>query len=224
MDKPNWLAIWLFRRWPRLIMWRRSPLRRWLLRASVVVAAVLFLTGLVRLGLKFDLGKSDWAAWVQAVGSIAAIAGAWLIGKHQSDTAYSHALSLQKNERHSRVQAVFPIAARAHELIVELDNMPYDHYYKGPYSAASFNACIKAIEAIPLHELGKMGLVEGYMQMQQALEAAAHAAAKRLELGEARYARGKAERASDADVAEARRKADAALVRISESQSLLSIS
>jgi hypothetical protein len=209
---------WLTRRWPRLLLWKWSPWRRWFLRVVGGAAVVLVLTGLVWLGLKFDLGKSDWAAWVQAVGSIAAIAGAWVIGKRQSDTAYLHAMRLQENDRHNRVLAVFPIAARAHELIVELDNMPYDHYYKGHYSAPSFRACIKAIEAIPLHELGKFGLVEGYMQMQQALEAAAHAAAKRLELGESRYARGKAERASDADVAEARRKADAALSLINSSQ------
>jgi hypothetical protein len=58
------------------------------------------------------------------------------------------------------------------------------------------------------------------MEMQQALEAAAHAAAKRLELGESRYAKGKEARASDAHVADARRKADAALTLIHDNQSI----
>lgn len=216
-------AGWLLRRWPHLRQWKLWPWRQWFLEVSGGAVLFLVVGGLLWLGLKFELGKSDWASWVQALGSIAAIAGAWLIGKIQSKTAYVHALRLRERERYDRMHAVFPIATRAHELITELDTEPFDLYYKDRYSAASFRVCIKAIEAIPLHELGNFGLVEGYMEMQQALEAAAHAAAKRLELGESRYAQGKAERASDAHVSDARRKADAALSLISSNQYLRSI-
>ncbi|MET3461244.1 hypothetical protein [Variovorax atrisoli] len=175
------------------------------------------MAGLLWLGVNFELGKSDWAAWVQAVGSIAAIVGAWLIGKSQSKAAFLHALRLKESERYDRVRAVFPIAERAHALITALDGEQYDHYYKVRYSDASFRVCIKAIEAIPLHELGNFGLVQGYMEMQQALAAAAHAAAKRLELGNDLAARF-AERASDSHVADARHKAEMALELIKSNQ------
>jgi hypothetical protein len=214
---------WLFERLPHLRQWKLWDWRRWFLDVAGGAVAVLVLGGLALLGLNFELGKSDWAAWVQALGSIAAIVGAWLIGKSQSKAAFLRALRLRERERYDRVHAIFPIAARAHELITELDAEPYDLYYKDRYSEASFRVCMKAIEAIPLHELGNFGLVEGYMEMQQALEAAAHAAAKRLELGEFRYAQGKAERASDAHVSDAHRKADMALSLISSNQVIRSI-
>ncbi len=213
----------LFKRWPHLRQWKLWDWRRWALNILIGAIAIPVLGGLVWLGLSLELSKSDWAAWVQALGSIAAIAGAWLIGKSQAKAAFLHALRLRERERYDRVHAVFPIAARAHELIAELDAEPYDEYYKERYSEASFRVCMKAIEAIPLHELGNFGLVEGYMEMQQALEAAAHAAAKRLELGESRYSQGWADRASDAHVSDAHRKAESALNLISSNQLMRSI-
>lgn len=52
------------------------------------LTVVFALGALVIIGRQFDLSKSDWAAWVQAVGSIAAIAGTfgvmWMQQRHQA--------------------------------------------------------------------------------------------------------------------------------------------
>lgn len=65
------------------VMFRWTPqMRRWLRNGALVCAAT---AALITAGLRADLGKSDWAAWVQAIGSIAAIAAAavtvtWQVG------------------------------------------------------------------------------------------------------------------------------------------------
>lgn len=45
--------------------------------------AVFSMASLVVTGLNNGLSKSDWASWVQAVGSIGAIVGTWAIARHQ---------------------------------------------------------------------------------------------------------------------------------------------
>ncbi len=68
--------------WRKLLSWT-PQLHRWmrvlLLSASVVAA-------LVAIGLKSDLSKSDWASWVQAIGSIGAILAAFGIANAQTRT------------------------------------------------------------------------------------------------------------------------------------------
>jgi len=51
--------------------------------------------GVREVQVTFDLSKADWAAWAQAIGSILAIVGAFLIARHQ------HALQRQAAEQRS---------------------------------------------------------------------------------------------------------------------------
>jgi hypothetical protein len=48
-------------------------------------AALAALFVLVPLGIHFELTKSDWASWVQAIGSIGAIIGTFAVAKFQFD-------------------------------------------------------------------------------------------------------------------------------------------
>jgi hypothetical protein len=42
---------------------------------------------LVLLGRQYDLNKSDWASWIQGVGSIAAILGSFALARHEAKTS-----------------------------------------------------------------------------------------------------------------------------------------
>lgn len=207
----------LFKQYPRLRQY--SSNWRVLRRGAVVLLVVVFVAGgLIYWGRQEELTKAEWPGWVQAVGSIAAIAGAWMLGRDQSKQAFQQALQLGNHERVERVRALFPIAAHAFELVAELANEPYDDYYKLKYSAVAFQTCQRALEAIPLHELGNFGLVQGYMEMQQALQAAAHAAAMRVEIGQMEFGRRKRARASDDHIQAALARATGALQQIKDSQ------
>jgi len=46
-----------------------------------------------------NLSSAEWAAWVQAIGSVAAIVAAALIAKHQSNLQHKNAINLHKTER-----------------------------------------------------------------------------------------------------------------------------
>lgn len=172
---------WLYKRLPHLRQ-LRFP---WRATTEIIcgVLIVPLLVGLVWLGLEFELTKSDWAAWVQAIGSMGAIVGAWRIGSRQSQAAFRHALDLREIEQQERLRAIFPIATHAFELIGELADQPFETYYRKSYSATAFQSCLRAINAIPLHELGRYGLVEGYMSLQSALDDAKDAAIKRYKHG-----------------------------------------
>lgn len=207
---------WLYRRYPHF---RQFPFGWRLSKRTAMSALTLVLVGcLIRWGIREDLKAADWASWVQAFGSIGAIVGAWIIGRAQSKSALEHALQLRDREHVERVRALFPIAARAFELVQDLEREPCDSYYQITYSESSFRTCLKALAAIPLHELGSYALVQGYMEMQQALEAAALAAAGRKELGQFNFAERQRRRAADSDISAAYRVAKMALDKIETSQ------
>lgn len=69
----------------------------------IVAVGSLIASALVMLGSHYDLNKSEWAAWVQAVGSIAAIIGSFWISHRQVVAA--------NREAHSRRVALLDSAA-----------------------------------------------------------------------------------------------------------------
>jgi hypothetical protein len=187
-------------------------------RSATAVLGLVVVACLIRWGFRESLSATEWASWVQAFGSIGAIMGAWFIGRAQSKSALEQALQLRDREHVERVRALFPIAARAFELVQDLEKEPFDSYYQATYSEGAFRTCLKAIAAIPLHELGSYGLVQGYMEMQQALEAAALAAAGRKELGQFNFAERQRRRAADGDISAAYLDATMALKQIEDHQ------
>lgn len=54
-------------------------------RIGYSLFAIAGIAAVIGIGVAFDLGKSDWAAWVQAVGSIAAIFSAIWISNNQHE-------------------------------------------------------------------------------------------------------------------------------------------
>ena len=85
---------------------------RWLISTPVIAAslAIFLLLGLVLLGRSYNLSKSDWSGWVQAIGSILAIAGAILIARNQHDKA--QALAMAKATADARIARDKELIAR----------------------------------------------------------------------------------------------------------------
>lgn len=85
---------------------------------TLVIAFLL--VDLVWLGRAFDLGKSDWAAWVQAIGSIAAIFGAFIIANGQLKRDREADQRRRQDETDARVSLGLQARARAVKNMVEI--------------------------------------------------------------------------------------------------------
>lgn len=77
----------------------------WLLAAGAGVLAFFFSIGLLtflldeRIGSFVPKSSGDGASWIQAIGSIAAIIGSYVVGKSQADRAHESALALYEQQR-----------------------------------------------------------------------------------------------------------------------------
>lgn len=142
--------------------------------------AAMVICGLIGLGAYQwvpwkDVEGQTWAAWVQAIGSIAAIIGAFYIGKHQADVQKSVAEKARKDvlaDRHSTVKS---IADRAYQRCL---NIKPDLEGEGDfgnlvffisYRENDFTNAIKLLDAAPHFELGSGKLVEGILVLRDAM-------------------------------------------------------
>lgn len=89
------------------LKWHNSPL----------VILVLLCTGaivdLVLVGREFDLSKSDWASWVQAIGSIAAILFAYVLGEKQAKVAFASVREADKIAAQRKFDSILAVADSA---------------------------------------------------------------------------------------------------------------
>lgn len=127
-------------------------------------------------GYKANLNPSEWASWVQAVGSIIAIAGAFAIGKHQADVQRKVAEQARRDlvsDRHSTVKGVFD---RVFQLCL---NVEAHITYQGQNDIREFAfiyiethvpAAQRLLDEIPLHELGSAELVHATLDMKEAMQ------------------------------------------------------
>ncbi|AOZ06547.1 hypothetical protein BKK80_12500 [Cupriavidus malaysiensis] len=102
---------------------------------------------------------SDWAAWIQAVGSIGAIVGAYTIGQRQARASLDQAIHLRDMEIKAKGQAMTAVveAATKHAASIRglAERMPFVPFY-GYWrllGKEETEAVIRSIEALPLHEL-----------------------------------------------------------------------
>lgn len=125
---------------------------------SVYGAFMVFNKG-ERVVFHFEKG-GDLAAWIQAVGSIGAIFGAFLLGKRQAQEARKLAQEMVDKEREilrhqykTMLLVVIAAAETAAEYVIELELAEFDHIWQGTIRD-DLNSALAAFARVPLHGLG----------------------------------------------------------------------
>jgi hypothetical protein len=115
-------------------------------------------------GTFFDLSKSDWAAWVQAVGSIGAIVGAVYVMDRQSEAAAKLAIDTEHRAMARRLSAIEGIVEHAFHLsmLVGAHTKPIENFYNYFFSyvdPTDLEAALASLHAIPVHTLESYKMV-----------------------------------------------------------------
>ncbi|MGH8857686.1 MAG: hypothetical protein ACREXG_06620 [Polaromonas sp.] len=145
--------------------------KHWIWNWLFVVA---FVAVLITIGLLFDLNKSEWAAWVQAVGSIAAIVGAVWAARRQISAQVKiaqDAENLATKQFQDALRAVVDGAAKQFlkledEMKIEIFDDFSSMSFLFNYEEQSFTDAINALETVRLIDLGSYELVEAIAGMK----------------------------------------------------------
>ena len=146
----------------------------------LTVALLVFfgVVDIVILGNHYDLTKSDWSGWVQAIGSIAALAVAIFVMSRQN--AHSARLLAEADVRIMlrRAAAVSALVVRASERLQECtaslghdartgDNASFHTLWT--VAGPALRQCKSALELVPAYELGGYKMVNGLHSMIDSL-------------------------------------------------------
>lgn len=140
---------------------------------ALCAGAALVVTGLNR-----ELGKSDWAAWVQAIGSIAALLVAIFVMKRQNKHATELLIDADKRALLRRANAVGAVLDRAYTQLPQICNQiilglaaQNEDFVKASLTTAvhMVKELQIAIRSIPAHELGSYEMVSGLYKTMEAL-------------------------------------------------------
>lgn len=105
-------------------------------------------------------GSSDLAAWIQAVGSVAAIFVAFALGERQARKARDHAIEVQTRHTARVEDGVQSVISQLDKEIDLLRRSANDRDYAdfviqwNLYQKATLAATLAAFDRLPLHELG----------------------------------------------------------------------
>ncbi|MFD1555998.1 hypothetical protein ACFSHT_10235 [Paraburkholderia silviterrae] len=123
----------------------------------------------------FKLHSEAASGWVQAVGSIAAIFGAYKIGERQSESNMRQAQEMAERERRHRMGAYGAVVEGAHNqaknvirLGSTLEKAGFYRTWNGQ-NEPLFNGMVLAIDNIPLHDLGSPENVRALILMKSVL-------------------------------------------------------
>ena len=128
---------------------------------AYVVCAVL-IGSVAAIQNVFGLNKSEWAGWVQAIGSILAVVGAWLGIRYQ----------LERSEQ-KRVEAILAVAEAGIErveLVARLmDEQDPQIALVRDFHQAMLDGILIAFKGVPVHELQSGRGVIAFMGLQDQL-------------------------------------------------------
>lgn len=123
--------------------------------------ALGIIAGLILLGVfvwKFPTNSQEWAAWVQAIGSIAAIIGSLWVARSQNKASLERVMEAQRLAEESKRMAVFALGEAAVERVKPIKDAleqkdPRSALYRVHHSSV-VHSLAGAISAAPIHELG----------------------------------------------------------------------
>jgi hypothetical protein len=119
--------------------------------------------------------SSESASWVQAIGSIAAIFGAYMFGERQAKHAHKNALDTQDRDRARKNMAFLAIctAAASHIEMIErvFCSRPYDEFRRlAEFNHSNTSQIIRALQIIPAHEVGSTDAVTALLRIIDSLQ------------------------------------------------------
>lgn len=131
-------------------VWQRIEICFALAALAIVVAFLVY---------AFKLHSDGAAAWVQAIGSIAAIIGAFEVGRRQADAARKQAIDMNAATHRRQREAIAAIVQgswdQAHSVAQLMVKMPPQLFYQTLLmSVHSIPESRAGLARIPLHELG----------------------------------------------------------------------
>jgi len=144
---------------------------------SVLFVAVLVIA-------QVDLNSSEWASWVQAIGSITAIWGAFRISNKQVNKQDEERKLLERKSSNSRLSVVRNAAAYAQALGQYVDKDPspseFIEMWNGAMSVSVAHA-FDSLRALPLLELSSYKQVLLYNEILGAISTIRSAATRFVE-------------------------------------------
>ncbi|QYG08078.1 hypothetical protein [Janthinobacterium sp. PAMC25594] len=124
-----------------------------------VACGALAVGALIQLGLHQKFSPSDWAAWVQAIGSVTAILGAYHLGHIQVERA--------KQDRLKAFFAICTAAFERSELACAIFGVNGDLSRQyADYDDSRLESIINALNAIPIHEVGNAEAVAAILDLR----------------------------------------------------------
>lgn len=151
---------------------------------ALMLGATGFVSGIGILTLVFapktgtfaPVNGSDAAAWIQAVGSIGAIIGAFLLGTKQSNDARKLALDLELQRRLEQMErhrsTVGVVMAAAQVLVRVVSELDYDRFQRRwrRFIHHDVRTALTAFDAIPFHEFGSEKRIINAVALRSALQ------------------------------------------------------
>lgn len=147
---------------------------KYFFRALFIALCVVVFVALIRLGRTYDLTKSDWSGWVQAVGSIGAILAGFIVVDQQIKSAARLARRERREADDDRVVAALCTALFAQDLIQDtLENMKYPTRLQGYLLLADeyydLDGAARVLADIPLHALRSSSMIDGVLSLQRCI-------------------------------------------------------
>lgn len=112
-------------------------------------------------GAYAPVSSADAAAWIQAVGSIAAIIGSFWLGRRQAEEARRLAVTMAVSAKIERERAYYKIVDLLYYALenigVEMKKSDYEQAFQSIWEHHARSRCgglTAAFDALPLHELG----------------------------------------------------------------------
>ncbi|MEF3066341.1 hypothetical protein [Pandoraea apista] len=131
--------------------------------------------------------SGQWASWVQAIGSIVAIVGAYFIGERQSVAARKALADERKaatNARLARYLAIAEVARDATEdagsLIANIPHTPGFSLNSLFFQPEALNDAVESLRLIPIDELGSACAIKAFTRFRRCVMNV-HTAQKRAE-------------------------------------------
>lgn len=140
-----------------------STVKKTLERAAFKLAGIVL--GLV-FALHLPSSSSDWAAWVQAFGSILAIICAFDLGQRQVNAARKQAQEKEESDDRNKRESIAAIAQNAimqADSVTRLANATSEDFFRASFSfpVHMLDEAIDSLAAIPLHAVGSYRAVMG---------------------------------------------------------------